>query len=50
MDVIPYKINEYLEDVFYQVSKGLFVNPYYNNLNSDSKLLYLLLYERKFFY
>lgn len=46
MDFIPYKINEYLENVFYQIPKELFVNPYYKNLNSDSKLLYSLLLDR----
>ncbi len=46
MDFIPYKINEYLENVFYQIPKELFVNPYYRNLNSDSKLLYSLLLDR----
>ena len=30
MDFIPYKINEYLENVFYQIPKELFKNPYYN--------------------
>lgn len=46
MDFIPYKINEYLENVFYQIPKELFVNTYYKNLNSDSKLLYSLLLDR----
>lgn len=46
MDFIPYKINEYLENVFYQIPKELFVNHYYKNLNSDSKLLYSLLLDR----
>lgn len=46
MDFIPYKVNEYLENVFYQIPKELFVNPYYKNLNSDSKLLYSLLLDR----
>lgn len=46
MDFIPYKANEYLESVFYQIPKELFVNPYYKDLNSDSKLLYGLLLDR----
>ena len=46
MVFIPYKINEYLENVFYQIPKELFVTPYYKNLNSDSKLLYSLLLDR----
>ena len=46
MDFIPYKINECLENTFYQVPKELFINPYYEKLNSDSKLLYALLLDR----
>lgn len=46
MDFIPYKINECLENVFYQIPKELFINPYYKKLNSDSKLLYALLLDR----
>lgn len=46
MDFIPYKVNEYLENTFYQVPKELFTNPYYKKLNSDSKLLYALLLDR----
>lgn len=46
MDFIPYKVNEYLENTFYQVPKELFINPYYEKLNSDSKLLYALLLDR----
>ena len=46
MDFIPYKANEYLENVFYQIPKELFINPYYKNLSSDSKLLYALLLDR----
>ena len=46
MDFIPYKANEYLENVFYQIPKELFKNPYYRNLSSDSKLLYALLLDR----
>ena len=40
MDFIPYKINEYLENVFYQVPKELFTNPYYKDLKPYSILLY----------
>lgn len=46
MDFIPYKVNEYLENVFYQIPKELFVNPYYKNLSLASKLLYSLLLDR----
>ena len=46
MDFIPYKVNEYLENTFYQVPKELFTNPYYKKLNSDSILLYALLLDR----
>ena len=46
MDFIPYKINEVLENVFYQVPKELFKNSFYKNLSSDSKLLYALLLDR----
>lgn len=46
MDFIPYKINEYLENAFYQVPKELFTNPHYKKLNSDSILLYALLLDR----
>ena len=46
MDFIPYKINEYLENVFYQIPKELFKNPYYKNLSAESKLLYALLLDR----
>ena len=46
MDFIHYKANEYLENVYYQIPKELFINPYYKNLNSDSKLLYSLLLDR----
>lgn len=46
MDFIPYKVNEYLENTFYQTPKELFINPYYKKLNSDSKLLYSLLLDR----
>ena len=46
MDFIPYKINECFENIFYQIPKELFINPYYKKLNSDSKLLYALLLDR----
>ena len=46
MDFIPYKVNECLENTFYQVPTELFINPYYEKLNSDSKLLYALLLDR----
>lgn len=46
MDFIPYKINEYLENVFYQVPKELFTNPYYKDLKPYSILLYSLLLDR----
>ena len=46
MDFIPYKANEYLENIFYQIPKELFINPYYKDLSSDSKLLYDLLLDR----
>jgi len=49
MDFIPYKINECLENVFYQIPKELFENPYYKNLSSESKLLYALLLDRLMF-
>ena len=46
MDFIPYKVNEVLENVFYQIPKELLVNPIYNNLNTNSILLYGLLLDR----
>ena len=46
MDFIPYKVNEYLENTFYQIPKELFINDNYKSLNSDSKLLYALLLDR----
>lgn len=46
MDFIPYKVNEVLENVFYQIPKELFTNPVYNNLDSNSILLYGLLLDR----
>ena len=46
MDFIPYKVNEVLENVFYQIPKELFTNPIYNSLDSTSILLYGLLLDR----
>ena len=46
MDFIPYKVNEALENVFIQIPVELFNNELYNNLNSDSILLYGLLLSR----
>lgn len=46
MDFIPYKVNEVLENVFYQISKELFTNPVYNSLDSNSIILYGLLLDR----
>lgn len=46
MNFIPYKVNEALENVFYQIPKELLVNPIYNNLDSNSILLYGLLLDR----
>lgn len=40
---VPYKANEILDDVYYQVPIELFINPLYKKLNSDSKLLYAFL-------
>ena len=45
MDFIPYKANEYLENVFYQIPKELFKNPYYKDLSSDSMHYYLIDYQ-----
>ena len=39
MDFIPYRANEYLENVFYQIPKELFINPYYK------KVLYFIIIE-----
>lgn len=42
-----YKINEVLENRYYQIPQELFVNPLYkDNLNSDSKILYGFLLDR----
>ena len=46
MNFIPYKVNEALENVFYQIPKELLVNPIFNNLDSNSILLYGLLLDR----
>ena len=47
MKFIPYKVNEFLDDLYYQVPVELFINPIYKNaLNSDSKLLYAFLRNR----
>lgn len=46
MDFIPYKVNEVLENIFNQIPKELLVNPVYNNLDSNSILLYGLLLDR----
>lgn len=46
MDFMPYKVNEVLENVFYQIPKELLVNPIYKNLDSNSILLYGLLLDR----
>lgn len=46
MDFIPYKINECLENTFYQIPKEILDSPYYKKLKSDSKLLYALLLDR----
>lgn len=45
MNFIPYKVNEFLENSFYQVPKELFANPNCTDLILISKVLYgLLLY------
>lgn len=42
-----YKVNETLNQRYYQIPQELFVNPLYKNaLNSDSKLLYGFLLDR----
>lgn len=47
MDFIPYKINEILENKYYQIPQELFINSLYKDkLNSDSKLLYGFLLDR----
>ena len=41
MPFIPYKINDRLENPYYQLPTELFENPLYKNkLSSDSKILY----------
>lgn len=34
MNFIPYKVNEVLDNVFYQIPKELLVNSIYNNVSS----------------
>lgn len=46
MNFIPYKVNEVLDNVFYQIPKELLLNPIYNDLDSNSILLYGLLLDR----
>ena len=46
MNFIPYKVNEVLENFFYQIPKELLINPAYNNLDSNRTLLYGLLLDR----
>ena len=46
MNFIPYKVNEVLDNVFYQIPKELLINPIYKNLDSNSILLYGLLLDR----
>ena len=46
MYFIPYKANEFLENIFFQVPKELFVNQYYTDLSLASKVLYGLLLDR----
>lgn len=46
MYFILYKVNEFLENSFYQVPKELFANPYYTDLSLASKILYGLLLDR----
>ena len=46
MNFIPYKVNEFLENSFYQVPKKLFINPNYTDLSITSKVLYGLLLDR----
>ena len=44
----PYKDNEYLENSYYKMPQELFVNSLYKDkLNSDSKILYAFLLDRK---
>ena len=47
MDFLPYKINEILENKYYQIPQELFTNEKYKDkLNSDSKILYAFLLDR----
>ncbi len=46
MNFIPYKVNEVLDNVFYQIPKELLLNPIYSDLDSNSILLYGLLLDR----
>ena len=46
MNFIPYKVNEVLENFFYQIPKELLINSAYNNLDSNRTLLYGLLLDR----
>lgn len=43
MEFIPYKANEILDDIYYQVPIELFINPLYKSLSSASILLYAFL-------
>lgn len=47
MEFIPYKANEILEHLYYQIPQELFINSKYRDkLNSDSKILYAFLLDR----
>lgn len=47
MEFIPYKANEILEHLYYQIPQELFINSKYKDkLNSDSKILYAFLLDR----
>lgn len=47
MEFTPYKYNEILEHLYYQIPQELFVNSKYKyKLNSDSKILYAFLLDR----
>lgn len=43
MEFIPYKANEILDDIYYQVPIELFINPLYKSLSPASILLYAFL-------
>lgn len=47
MNFIPYKANEYLENIFYQIPKELFINPYYKNNYSNIPLIRNSNYEQR---